>query len=42
MAAILADDNFNAFSDMKMIRAPIEISLKLVSNSPVDNKPALV
>ena len=42
MAAILANNNLNVFSLMKMIRVLIQISLKLVSRSPIDKKPALV
>ena len=42
MAAILADDNFKCifFNEDDVIL--IQISLKLVPRSPIDNKPALV
>ena len=40
MAAIVADDNFKyIFSDND--RFPIRITPKLISRSPVDNKPVL-
>ena len=42
MAAILADDNFNCTFMNENKRIPISISLKYVSRSPIDNKPALV
>ena len=42
MAAILADDIFKCifFNENDII--PIQISLKFVPRSPIDNKPALV
>ena len=42
MAAILADHIFNCIFLNKNVRIPIQISLKYVSWSPIDNKPALV
>ena len=42
MAAILADDNFECNLLNENDRMPIQISLKFVPRSPIDNKPALV
>ena len=43
MAAILADDIFKCiFLNQKYDRISIQISLKFVPRSPIDNKPALV
>ena len=42
MAAILADDIFKCIFLNENIKIPIQISLKLVRRSPIDNKPALV
>ena len=42
MAAILAHDNFRCIFLNENDRIPIRISLKSVSRSPIDNKPALV
>ena len=42
MAAILADDNFKYIFLNENDRIPIRNSLKFVSRSPIDNKPALV
>ena len=42
MAAILADDNFKCILLNENDRIPSQISLKFVSRSPIDNKPALV
>ena len=43
MAAILAEDIFNyIFLKNENDRIPIQISLKYVPMSPIDNKPALV
>ena len=42
MAAILADDIFKCIFLNENDRIPIQISLKLVPMSPVDNKPVLV
>ena len=42
MAAILTDDNFNCNFLNENDRIPIQISLKFVHWSPIDNKPALV
>ena len=42
MAAILADNIFNCISLNENDRIPIQISLKYVLRSPIDNKPALV
>ena len=42
MATILADDIFKCNFLNKNDKIPIQISLKLVSRSPIDNKPALV
>ena len=42
MAAILADDNFNCIFLNENDRIPIQISLKYVPRSPIDNKSALV
>ena len=42
MAAILADDNFKCIYLNEIDRIPIQISLKLVLRSPIDNKAALV
>ena len=41
MAAILADDIFNCICLNENYRIPIQISLKHVPMSPIDNKPAL-
>ena len=41
MAAILEDDNFKCNFVNDNVRIPIRISLKLVPESPIDNKPAL-
>ena len=38
MAAVLADDTFNCIFLKENNRIPIEISLKLVSRSPIDDK----
>ena len=42
MAAIVADDMFKWIFLNEKGRIPIEISLKFVPRSPIDNKPALV
>ena len=42
MAAILADDNFKCIFLNENDKIPIRISLKFVSRSPIDNKPALI
>ena len=42
MAAILADDNFKCIFLNESDRIPIQISLKLVPRSAIDNKSALV
>ena len=42
MAAILADDIFKCIFLNENDRIPIQISLKYVPRSPIDNKPALV
>ena len=42
MAAILADDMAKCIFLNENDRIPIQISLKIVSSSPIDNKPALV
>ena len=42
MAAILADDNFTCIFLNENDRIPIQISLKFVPSSLVDNMPALV
>ena len=42
MAAILADDIFKCIFLYENDRIPIQISLKLVPKSPIDNKQALV
>ena len=42
MAAILADDIFKCIFLNENDRIPIQISLKLVPRSPIDNKPELV
>ena len=42
MAAILADDIFNYIFFNENDRISIQISLKFVPRSPVDNKPALI
>ena len=42
MAAILADDNFKCILLNENDRIPIQISLKFVPRSQIDNKPALV
>ena len=42
MAAILADDIFKRIFLNENDRIPIQISLKFVPRSPIDNKPALV
>ena len=42
MAAILADDIFKCIFVNDNDRIPIQISLKFVPMSPIDNKPALV
>ena len=42
MAAILADDNFKCIFLNGNDRIPIQISLRFVPCSPIDNKPALV
>ena len=42
MAAILADDIFKWISLNENDRIPIQISLKIVCRSPMDNKPTLV
>ena len=42
MAANLADDVFECVFLYKMTKIPIQISVKFVPRSPIDNKPALV
>ena len=42
MAAILANDNFKCSFVNENDRIPIQISLKFVPKSPIDNNPALV
>ena len=42
VAAILADDIFKCILMNENDNIPIQISLKLVSRSPIDNKPVLV
>ena len=42
MAAILADDFFKCIFLKENDKIPIQISLKFVPMSPIDNKPALV
>ena len=42
VAAILADDIFKCIFLNENDRIPIQISLKFVPRSPIDNKPALV
>ena len=42
MAAILADDIFKWIFLNENDRIPIQISLKFVPRSPIDNKPTLV
>ena len=42
MAAILADEIFNCIFWNENDKIPIQISLKLVPRSPIDNKSALV
>ena len=42
MAAILADANFKCIFLNEKDKILIQISLKLVSMGPIDNKPALV
>ena len=42
MAAILADDIFKCILMNENDKIPIQLSLKLVPRSPIDNKPALV
>ena len=42
MAAILADDIFKCIFLNENYRIPIQISLKFVPRSPIDNKPVLV
>ena len=42
MAAILADDIFNCIFLNENDRILIQISVKYVPRSPIDNKPALV
>ena len=42
MAAIVADDIFKCFFLNENDRIPIQISLKYVPMSPIDNRPALV
>ena len=41
MAAILADDKFKCISVNESYRNPIQISLKFVPKSPIDNNPSL-
>ena len=41
MAAISADDIFEWIFPNEDDKIPIQISLKLVPGSPIDNKPAL-
>ena len=42
MAAILADDIFKCIFLNENDRIPIEISLKFIPRSPIDNEPAFV
>ena len=42
MAAILADDIFKCIFLNENDKIPIQISLKLIPRSPIDNKSALV
>ena len=42
MTAILADNIFNCIFLNENDRIPVQISLKYVPGSPIDNKPALV
>ena len=42
MAAILSDDIFKCIFLNENDRIPIEISLKFIPRSPIDNKPAMV
>ena len=42
MAAILADDIFKCIFLNQNYRIPIQISLKFVPRSPIDNTPAMV
>ena len=42
MVTILVDNISNAFFSMEMIRDLIQISLKFVSRSPIDNKPEVI
>ena len=42
MAAILTEDIFNGIFLKENVRILIQISLKYVPRSPIDNKPALV
>ena len=42
MAAILADDNFKCILLNENDRIPIQISLKFVPKSPIDNMAAMV
>ena len=42
MAAIVADDIFKCIFLNEHDKIPIQISLKLVPRSPIDNKPVLV
>ena len=42
MAAILADDIFKIIFLNENGRIPIQISLRFVPKSPIDNKPALI
>ena len=42
MAAILADDIFKCIFLNENDRIPIQVSLKFVPRSPIDNRPALV
>ena len=42
MADILVDDNFKYIFLNENYRIPIQLSLKFVPRSPIDNKPAMV
>ena len=42
MAASVADDNFKCIFFSENHKNPIQISLKVVPRSPIDNKPVLV
>ena len=42
MAVILADDNFKCIFLNENVKILIQISLKFVPRSPIDNKPALI